>query len=69
MTVMILYTTNKLAEADPLMRRNVEVLCRFNETTGHEHLNLRASLSNCRDLLTDMELSGEEIDRRLRRFV
>lgn len=55
--------------AEPLMRRAVKIFYKSCETTGHEHPQMQAALGINRGFLTDLELSGEEIDRRLRRFV
>jgi len=37
----LLQDTNRLGEAQPLMRRCLEILLAFAQMTGHEHLNCK----------------------------
>ena len=38
----LLQTTNRLAEAEPLMRRHWEIFLKFTRATGHPHPQLQA---------------------------
>ena len=40
---VLLRATNRLAEAEPLFRRAVEILLKFTHATGHEHPHFRPS--------------------------
>ncbi|MDA1016191.1 MAG: hypothetical protein O3A00_17265 [Planctomycetota bacterium] len=55
----MLQATNRLAEAEPLMRRHVEI--QFGKETGHEHPHLQAALQNYRRLLKQMGRSDAAI--------
>jgi hypothetical protein len=48
---LLLQATNRLEEAEPLMRRMVSIFKHFNDSTGHEHPHWRAALTNYSDLL------------------
>jgi len=61
----LLQDTNRLSEAEPLMRRSVAILLKFTRVTGHLHPNLRAGLRNYRSLLIDLSLDQEEIRKRI----
>jgi len=61
----LLRETNRLEEAEPLMRQMVSILKHFNDSTGYEHPHWRAALANYIDLLQVIGLSQEEITRRL----
>jgi tetratricopeptide (TPR) repeat protein len=61
----LLQATNRLADAEPLMRQAVGIWRRFRETTRHEHPNWRAGVTNYRIMLQEMDLSPEEIARRM----
>jgi tetratricopeptide (TPR) repeat protein len=60
----LLQDTNRLEEAEPLMRRMVSILKHFNDSTGHEYPHWRVALANYIGLLQAMGLSQEEIARR-----
>jgi tetratricopeptide (TPR) repeat protein len=62
---LLLRDTNRLEEAEPLFRRMVSIMKHFNDSTGHEHPHWRAALANYIGLLQAMDLSEEEIARRL----
>ncbi len=62
----LLQATNRLAEAEPLMRRHVVIFRKFGETTGHEHPHKQAALRNYRALLADMKLSPDQIEAKVR---
>ena len=58
----LLQDTNRLAEAEPLMRRSLVILLSF----GSEHPNLQAGLANYIQLLQAMELTEAQISERLK---
>jgi hypothetical protein len=60
-----LQDTNRLGEAEPLMKRHLVILMKFTRVTGHPHPHLRDALSNYFALLKDMSLGDEEIRERL----
>ncbi|MFN9071110.1 MAG: tetratricopeptide repeat protein, partial [Cyanobacteriota bacterium] len=60
----LLQATNRLTEAEPLMRRNIEILIAFSKQ-GYQHPNLEAGLSNYSALLEAMGLSEPEIQSKL----
>ena len=51
---LLLQATNRLAEAEPLSRRHVEIFLLFTMRTGHEHPHLNAALRNYMGLLAAM---------------
>ena len=61
---MLLKATNRLADAELLMRRVVKLFLTFTNSTGHIHFNLRAAFENYIGLLEAMKLS-DEISQRL----
>ncbi len=61
----LLRATNRLDEAEPLMRRTVEIFRRFREATGHEHPHWRDVIENYGGLLEELGLSEGEIAHRL----
>ena len=63
---LLLQATDRLAEAEPLMRRGVEILLGFFVSTGHHHPNEASCISNYRILLEAMDYTPEQIDARLR---
>ena len=50
----LLQETNRLAEAEPLMRRMVEIILLFAQRTAHEHPHLQTAVGNYRGLLAAM---------------
>jgi Tetratricopeptide repeat len=56
----LLQATNRLAEAEPLMRRQVEIFLSVTARTGHQHPNLLASFGNYAGLLIAMGRSEVE---------
>jgi hypothetical protein len=58
---LLLQATNRLAEAEPLMRRALVILLSF----GFEHPTLQAVLVNYIKLLQAMDLTEAEISERL----
>ena len=61
----LLQATNRLAEAEPLMRRALLILLKFTHETGHLHPGLSVALKNYSGLLKEMSLGDEEIRKRL----
>jgi hypothetical protein len=66
---LLLRVTNRLAAAEPLMRRHVSIFKHFNDSTGHEHLHWQEALANYSGLLQAMGLSQEEIAQQLQDVV
>ncbi len=60
----LLFSINRLGEAEPLMRRNAEILMAFSQQ-GFQHPNLEAALSNYRFLLQALDLSESEVQAKL----
>ena len=58
---MLLQETNRLAEAEPLMRRHLEIFLKFTRETGHPHPNLHAGVNNYAGLLQEMGRGAEDI--------
>ncbi len=61
----MLQDTNRLAEAEPLMRRVVEIFLGFTVATGHAHPHLRVAVGNYAALLEQMDRSPEEVRAQL----
>jgi len=61
----LLRATNRLAEAERLSRRHLEIFLQFTRATGHEHPYLRAAINNYSGLLAAMGQSDAEIETRL----
>jgi hypothetical protein len=59
-----LESTNREAEAEPLMRRDVIIFLKFTRKTGHHHTNLRLSFDNYRRLLNKLSFMPEQISQR-----
>ena len=62
----LLKATSRLAEAEPLMRRMVEILVNFTRATGHPHPHLQAAFRNYSQILDAMGHSVEQIMATLR---
>ncbi len=56
--------TNRLAEAEPLMRRVVEIFIAFGQQ-GFQHPNFEAAFRNYRSLLQALDLSESEIEAKI----
>lgn len=63
---MLLRDANRLAEAEPLMARMVSILELFGRQTGHEHPHMQTVIRNYRQLLVEMGLPPDDINRRVR---
>jgi hypothetical protein len=57
----LLQATNRLTEAEPLMRRAVHILLNFTRNTRHEHPYLRALTTNYAMLLHALGRSEADI--------
>lgn len=57
----LLEATNRLEEAEPLMRRVVEVFLNFTAATGHEYPLLQTAFNNYGGLLKVMGRSEAEV--------
>jgi len=57
----LLQTTNRLGEAEPLMRRMMVIFLAFEGATGHPHPHRDAAIGNYADLLAAMGKSEAEI--------
>ena len=66
---LLLQATNRLGEAEPLMRRHLVIFLDFTHRTGHEHPHLRAAIGNYRRLLLEMGRSDAEIEAALAALV
>jgi hypothetical protein len=62
----LLKATNRLTEAEPLMRQVVGILATFRRSTGHEHPHRAAGQRNYQHLLHAMNFSDAEIQQRMR---
>jgi hypothetical protein len=61
----LLKDTNRLEEAEPLMRRHVEIFLKFTAATGHEDPHLQSALGNYEGLLQAMGRSDAEVQQEL----
>jgi hypothetical protein len=62
---LLLKATNRLGEAEPLMRQAPQFLAKFSHRTGHEHPDFRITIENYEQLLTIIGLSQEAIAARV----
>jgi len=60
----LLQATNRLAEAEPLMRRMVEILIAF-QRQGYQHPNLETCVGNYITLLQEIGLAEPEVQAKL----
>jgi hypothetical protein len=63
--VAFLQATNRLEEAEPLMRRAAHVVTEYGEATGHEHRHLRDAIESYRGLLQAMNLNRAAIQAKV----
>ena len=61
----LLQDTNRLGEAEPLYRREVQILIEFRRRTGHEHPNFRVGRANYVGLLEALGRTPDEIEQQL----
>jgi len=57
----LLQATNRLPEAEPLMRRNLEILLKFTVSTEHPHPHLQDAVGNYAGILSQMGRSQPEV--------
>ena len=62
----LLYATNRLDEAEPLMERVLVIVLEFTRRTGHRHPHLEDAIERYRGLLTKMGHSKDEVMERLK---
>jgi hypothetical protein len=62
---VLLQDTNRLEEAEPLMRRQLVILVKFTRETGHLHPNLRDAFNDYFALLKEISPDHEAIAERL----
>jgi len=55
-----------MAEAEPLMRRVVEIFMNFTRATGHPHPKLMDAVDNYRSLLMEMGKSQDDADAQIK---
>ena len=60
--------TNRLSEAEPLMKRHLVIFLQFTRRTGHPHPHLEAAVANYAGLLMQMGHSKDEVIDRLKRM-
>ena len=65
----MLQATNRLAEAEPLMRRALGIVLDFIRRTGHEHPHLHIAQDNYANILKALGRSEEDIDAELRKLL
>ena len=58
---LLLQATNRLGEAEPLMRRALAIFLAFQRDTGHAHPHRDAAIRNYADLLAAMGRSEADI--------
>ncbi len=61
----LLQATNRLGEAEPLMRRALAIWLAFTAATGHCHPHLTTGLANYRGLLKEMGIADTELEARV----
>ena len=61
----LLQATNRLEEAEPLMKRVLLIILAFTRSTGHVHPHLKQACVNYITLLQARDLSDEEVRERL----
>ena len=58
----LLQATNRLKEAEPLMRRVLRILFIFQKNTGYSNLHVEVSVNNYTRLMRSMGQDPEQID-------
>ena len=61
----LLQDTNRLAEAEPLMRRMVGIFVDFTVKTGHQHPHLMGAINNYGGLLIKMGRSNDQAGEKI----
>ena len=62
----LLRDTNRLAEAEPLLRQVLRILAEFGHRTGHEHPHFPTAIDNYAVLISATGLSQDAIAARVR---
>ena len=62
----LLSATNRLAEAEPLLRQVLRILAEFGHRTGHEHPHFPTAIDNYAVLISAIGLSQDAIAARAR---
>ena len=62
---LLLHATGRLAEAEPLMRRHLEIFLAFARDTGHSHPHLNSAFGNYAVQLRAMGLGEAEVATRI----
>ena len=62
----LLWKTNRLAEAEPLLRRALGILVNFTHTAGHQHPRLESVHANYAQALKELGKSEADIDAALK---
>jgi ABC-type transporter Mla subunit MlaD len=57
----LLGATNRLDEAEQLLRQSVEMFFKFTRAIGHPHSSLQGALKNYAELLQIMDRSEEQV--------
>ena len=65
----LLQATNRLAEAEPLMRRHLEIFVNFTRDTGHPHPHLRSAINNYGRLLIKMGDSQAQAQEKIEQIL
>ena len=65
---LALKDTNRLAEAEPLYRRALEIFLKFTRATGHPHPHLMDAANNYAGLLIEMGVPRAEADERVKKL-
>jgi len=53
--------SNRLEEAEPLMRKSLEIFFKFTEVTGYQHPNLQGAIENYYQLLLQLGKTETEV--------
>jgi hypothetical protein len=62
---VLLKATDRLSEAEPLSRRQLQIFAEFGRKTGHKHPHFRTALENYVVLLKAMGMSEDEVRDRV----
>jgi hypothetical protein len=62
----LLQTTNRLAEAEPLLRRVLDILVNFTRATGQSHAHLESARADYARALRELGRSEAEIEAALK---
>ncbi|MFN5622544.1 MAG: hypothetical protein ACK5DM_01225, partial [Planctomyces sp.] len=63
---VLLEATNRLSEAEPLSRRQLEIFVLFTARTGHVHPHLEEARGSYHGILSELGLDAAETESRLR---